>query len=155
MTLFNSLWRDPRILPAYVAGASIVVISLQLFLAIVPVKKLFKRDAEGDESVSEDRRVLGAGVAPALRSHVSEHGGFAIYAFKIARFLSILALLVLYAISFLRDEEFVGSKEISAAIKKHKKSHSHRLEQLTRREWVDLILCGTYVSFAFAFLLPN
>jgi hypothetical protein len=140
----SSLWRDERVFPAYVAAASVLLLVLRVIASFAPIKRLFrKRQAKDDELPPASEPQLGAGVGSALRAHVAAHGGLTIYAYKLARFVTVLALLVLYVVNFVREEEAAGASTVDALLKK---KHKHRKqEELTRREWVDLILSLTYV----------
>ncbi|KAI0028294.1 hypothetical protein K488DRAFT_80756 [Vararia minispora EC-137] len=145
------LWRDPRILPAYVADVSVFVLLLRAIVSLEPVKRLFSKSTaeDEDERPVEDGQV-DSGIGSALRAHIADHGGITIYTYKVARFMSVLVLLVLYVTSFLHDEEAAGSSVVDALIKK---KHRHRMEELTRREWVDLILSLNYFYASFLSLL--
>ena len=99
-----------------------------------------KYSEESAQPAEQD--VSAVGVSSSLRSHVAEHGGATIFAYKVARFISVLALLGLYVASFVNDYELVGASDIDTLGKKKK---ARKAAELSRREWVDLILCITYV----------
>lgn len=103
-----------------------------------------KKDGEENAQPAEQQQDTSAvGVGSSLRSHVADHGGATIFAYKVARFVSVLALLALYIASFVHDYEIVGTTDIGSLGKKKK---ARKAAEFSRREWVDLILCITYVS---------
>ncbi|KZV76920.1 multidrug resistance-associated ABC transporter [Peniophora sp. CONT] len=142
------LWRDARILPAYAAGIS--VLGLVAHSIAVLVHRRAKKDGEENAQPVEQQDTSAVGVSSSLRSHVAEHGGATIFAYKVARFVSVLALLALYVASFVHDYEIVGSPDVGALGKKKK---ARKAAELSRREWVDLILCITYLYASFLSLV--
>ncbi|VDB97890.1 unnamed protein product [Peniophora sp. CBMAI 1063] len=111
------LWRDMRMIPVYVAVVSIVMavllsVSRGLHGTVSEVTRPHQRNITGNN----------------LRTHVLLLGGIRIYAFRVARTICVLALLVLYAYEFVRD----------VSLRDYPK-------QMTKDEILELVLFLTYL----------
>ncbi|KAJ6589838.1 P-loop containing nucleoside triphosphate hydrolase protein [Mycena vulgaris] len=96
----TSLWSDTLVIPLYVGTASIVTLLLQLLWASGPVLKLrtsyFKTVSPEPEYAPESHSVA---------AHIKNHGGQGIFAFKVARLVGCLELLVLAIFSLVSGED--------------------------------------------------
>ncbi|KAJ6589849.1 P-loop containing nucleoside triphosphate hydrolase protein [Mycena vulgaris] len=96
----TSLWSDTLVIPLYVGTASIVTLLLQLLWASGPVLKLrasyFKTVSPEPEYAPESHSVA---------AHIKNHGGQGIFAFKVARLVGCLELLVLAIFSLVSEED--------------------------------------------------
>ena len=84
----------------------------------------------------------------AVKDHVDKFGGSIIFLFEVARLVVVLILLGLAIFSFVQ-EEVTPSSAVNAFNKcwnmKRKGKHRYSGGSLTKREWLDLTLCLTYV----------
>jgi hypothetical protein len=94
---------------------------------------------EDEKQLTEVSEVVG-GWRPRLQRPAKDHGGNTIFAYELARCACVLALLVLYALSFSQpaggaEIGFVGALE------------PPRLEEedLTKHGWIGSLLCVTFV----------
>ncbi|VDB89903.1 unnamed protein product [Peniophora sp. CBMAI 1063] len=86
------LWRDIRMIPVYVAAVSMVIAVLSSISRAL------------HSTLSEVTHPHQQNITPkSLRAHILSLGGIRIYAFRVARTISIFALLFLYAYEFVRD----------------------------------------------------
>ncbi|VDB89909.1 unnamed protein product [Peniophora sp. CBMAI 1063] len=86
------LWRDARLVPAYVAALSAVV---SLVTAAITAIRRARRDEERTATVG-------------VRGFVHQHGGITIYLFKLARAVTTFALLSLYVVDAVRRQELLN-----------------------------------------------
>lgn len=123
MTDFAShrLWRDTRLIPVYVAGVSVVVTLLTAAAGALHKVTSDARDSARPHDATRKN----------IRAHVTSLGGTTIFAFRVARAVSVFALLALYAYDFARD--------VNAHI---------RSEPVTKNEILDLVVFLTYVCFS-------
>lgn len=158
--VYSSLWTHPLLIPFYFALLSIVVLVFQAILSSSPVRRLRGKDepAAGSES-GVTVSATGTGFISAVRDHVKTSGGSIIYLFQVTRLVVVLALLSLAIFSFVQDENQDHASPSSAlsAFRKHwgkkrKSKHRYGGGSLTKREWLDLTLCLTYVSLRRFFL---
>ncbi|KAI4529011.1 P-loop containing nucleoside triphosphate hydrolase protein [Schizophyllum commune Loenen D] len=150
-----SVWTDPRIIPAYVALASAVLLVLHAIVASRPAQRMWARlrNVEFEEPVEEPLTVQPASFWSEFKLHVASHGGWTIYAFKVARLIGTLVLLGLSIASFFIDEaRRVGTTDLEDEVDvlgkgkwgkkhKHRKQHAH----FTKREWLELAMSMTYL----------
>jgi hypothetical protein len=149
------VWTHPLLIPSYAALASIVIILLQTIYSSGPVKAFRARfsattedtDATGESSTSSDQ----TGLVSAVKDHVERSGGSIIFIFQLLRFVLVLSLLVLSIFCFLKEE---GSHSADSGLsllgkhwgkwRKRKNRHGDGFA-LSKREWLDLAACLTYV----------
>ncbi|VDC06815.1 unnamed protein product [Peniophora sp. CBMAI 1063] len=124
------LWRDARILPAYIAGLSVLILAAQGAIYLVR-----RARTKGDRSSTSTTESILAdpSTTSAFRKHVKSHGGFAIWFFAVMRLAAILVLLALYAVSFADDAKSATHEFGGASQPPHHQRH------------LDGILCGVYV----------
>ena len=149
------MWTHPLLIPSYAALASIVIILLQTVYSSRPVRAFRARfsattedtDATGESSTSSDQ----TGLVSAVKDHVERSGGSIIFIFQLLRFVFVLSLLVLSIFCFLQEE---GSHSADSGLsllgkhwgkwRKRKNRHGDGFS-LSKREWLDLAACLTYV----------
>ena len=148
----SSLWTHPLLIPSYVALLSIVVLVSQAIFSSGPVRRLCGRDAPattagGDSGIPAN--ATRTGFISAVKDHIEASGGPIIFFFRFTRLLAVLTLLTLAIFSFVQDE---SQQQVSSSLlSKHwgkKRKGKHRYaggSSLTKREWLDLTLCLTYV----------
>ncbi|KZV73085.1 ATP-binding cassette transporter [Peniophora sp. CONT] len=124
------LWRDARILPAYIAGLSLLVLIAQGTTYLIR-----RARTKGDRSSTSTTEsiLVDPSASSAFKKHIKSHGGFTIWSFAVARLISVLVLLALYAASFAGDAKSAHHEFGGYVHGGHKK----------RR--LDGILCGVYV----------
>lgn len=148
-----SLWTHPLLIPSYLALLSIVVLVAQAIVSSGPVRRFRGKDAPQAAAGSESGvTASGTGFVSAVRDHVKLSGGSTIFLFQVTRLVVVLTLLSLAIFSFVQDEvqEHVSpSSTLLSALskwgKKRKRKHRYGGGTLTKREWLDLTLCLTYV----------
>lgn len=147
-------------IPAYVAVASALVLIIHLVLSSGPLKRLIHHyGSSEDDSVQEETSrttSLHTSLLSAAREHVAELGGPVIFAFRAVRALAVLALCGLSIAIFVLDEEGnLNTKDFEAFSKswgkKHKKSRTG-VVTFTKHEWLEFVMCLTYVRPAQFFL---
>ncbi|KAH9019330.1 hypothetical protein EDB83DRAFT_2508434 [Lactarius deliciosus] len=159
----SSLWTHPLLIPSYLALLSIVVLVIQAIYSSGPVRRLRGEDAPAAANRGESGANASAtrtGFVSAVKDHVEKSGGSIIFLFQILRLLVVLTLLSLAIFSFVRDEGQQHGSPSSAVSalskhwgKKHKGKHHRGGGSLTKREWLDLTLCLTYLYAAFLALV--
>ncbi|KAH9166021.1 hypothetical protein EDB89DRAFT_2115943 [Lactarius sanguifluus] len=159
----SSLWTHPLLIPSYLALLSIVVLVAQAIYSSSPVRRLRGKDAP----VAANRGESGAnasatrtGLVSAVKDHVEKSGGSIIFLFQVLRLLVALTLLGLAIFSFVQEEgqQHGSPSSVVSALskhwgKKHKGKHHYGGGSLTKREWLDLTLCLTYLYAAFLALM--
>ncbi len=88
-----------------------------------------------------------SGIVSAVKDHVEKSGGSTVFLFQLSRLVVVLTLLGLEISSFVQEDEQPHASISKKWGKKHKGKH-HRQgggDALTKREWIDLTLCLTYV----------
>jgi len=106
----KSIYLDTRIFPAYITGASILLLVLQLLWHSSPIKKLYVKatSSEGPEEIL----AVGTDAQPLrVEGRVARLGGPVIFGFNVVRFLSCLALLglsIVTAYATAKKEESSG-----------------------------------------------
>lgn len=120
----HRLWRDPRLLPTYIAALSLFILTSQAIHHFVRLAR-----TKGDRSSTSTTSSVFADPSPpsAFRKHVQSHGGTVIWLFAVTRLAGVLVLLALYATSFVGDD---STHELAV-------THDQRL--------LNGILCGVYV----------
>ncbi|KAI0317990.1 hypothetical protein OF83DRAFT_1118292 [Amylostereum chailletii] len=152
------VWRRALVIPAYVAAVSFILIVLRVTASFGPVKRFFAKSQEEESVLAQDPRTTdtSTGLLSAVKGHVNALGGPQIFVWRVMRMLSVFALLGLSVATFAQDEESrVGGSSFDALSKhwgkkhhrKHKKSHTDGM--FTKHEWVDLVLCLTYLYASF------
>ncbi|KAG8687950.1 hypothetical protein FRC08_011696, partial [Ceratobasidium sp. 394] len=146
------------LIPAICAAVSAVVFLLYLVFTSGPVEryiaKLRGREVDEDVEVAPIVR-QHAGFFPDLRSHIRGHGGAVVFAWKMLRLLSCIALTALTIVAIISTNEghkTVGSKawdDVDALSKhwgrKHRKHKKHRRERwFSTAEWMEISLCMFY-----------
>ncbi len=150
-----SIWTHPLLIPSYFALLSILVLVAQVIFSSRPVRRLRDEDAPAAATRGESGVAASAAhtdLVSAVKDHVEKSGGSTIFLFQVSRLLVVLTLLGLAIFSFVREEgqqHVSPSSAVSARSKpwgkKHKGKHRNGGGSLTRREWLDLTLCLTYV----------
>ncbi len=151
----SSLWTHPLLIPSYFALLSILVLVAQAIYSSGPVRRLRGKDAPAADTGGDSGVAASAtrtGLVSAVKDHVEKSGGSTIFLFQVSRLLVVLTLLGLAIFSFVQEEgqQHVSPSSAVSALnkhwgKKHKGMHRNGGGSLTRREWLDLTLCLTYV----------
>ncbi|KAH9056241.1 hypothetical protein EDB87DRAFT_1676120 [Lactarius vividus] len=136
-----SLWTHPLLIPSYLALLSIVVLLAQAIFSSGPVQRLRDEDApviaiHGESGVTAS--ATRTGFVSAVKDHVEKSGGSVIFFFQVLRLVVVLTLLGLAIFSFVQEE---GQRHVSLI-------HHYSSGSLTKREWLDLTLCLTYLYAA-------
>ncbi|KAH9028261.1 hypothetical protein EDB84DRAFT_1563180 [Lactarius hengduanensis] len=155
-----SPWTHPLIIPSYLALLSILVLSAQAIFSSGPVRSLRGEDAPVAATCAEsgvNESATRTGFVSAVKDHVEKSGGSIIFLFQFLRLVVVLTLLGLAIFSFVQEE---GHKHISPSSavsvlngRRHEGKHRYGGGSLTEREWLDLILCLTYLYAAFLALV--
>jgi hypothetical protein len=157
---FLSVWYSTLMIPAYVAAASAVLLILHLIILSKSVKKVWLRllspttQAEEGPSALFEEATRVNGFFSEVKAFISRHGGSAIFAYKLARFIGCLVFWALSLATFIlevREEHSVGAGKVSG--RKHRKSRQPHdgYVMFSRAEWLQFALCMTAVSSS---LLP-
>jgi len=149
------LWTHPLLIPSYFALLSILVLVAQAIYSSGPVRRLRGKDAPAADTGGDSGVAASAtrtGLVSAVKDHVEKSGGSIIFLFQVLRLLVVFTLLGLAIFSFVQEEgqqRVSPSSAISAYSKhwgkKHKRKRRNGGGSLTKREWLDLTLCLTYV----------
>jgi hypothetical protein len=145
-------------IPAYVAAASAFFLLLHLIILSKPVKKVWSRfippsrTDEEPSAFSEEPSTVH-GFFSEAKAFISRHGGLAIFAYKLARFIGCLVFLALSLATFILEEREEHSVEAGKASgRKHRKyRHPDGYIPFSRAEWLQFALCMTAVG---VLLLP-
>ncbi|KAH9041248.1 hypothetical protein EDB85DRAFT_2271981 [Lactarius pseudohatsudake] len=159
----SSLWIHPFLIPSYLALLSIVVLVTQAIYSSGPVRRLRGEDAPAAANRGESGANASAtptGFVSVVKDHVEKSGGSIIFLFQVLRLLVVLTLLGLAIFSFVQEEgqQHGSPSSVVSALskhwgKKHTGKHRHGGGSLTKREWLDLTLCLTYLYAAFLALV--
>ncbi|KAH9041259.1 hypothetical protein EDB85DRAFT_1921835 [Lactarius pseudohatsudake] len=159
----SSLWTHPLFIPSYLALLSIVVLVAQAIYSSGPVRRLRGEDAPAAANRGESGANASAtrtGFVSAVKDHVEKSGGSIIFLFQVLRLIVVLTLLGLAIFSFVQEEgqQHGSPSSVVSALskhwgKKHKGKHRYGGGSLTKREWLDLTLCLTYLYAAFLALV--
>ena len=155
----SSLWNHPLLIPSYCALLSIVILITQIIFSSGPVRR-FRGVVTPEATRGESDVAAGTtrtGFVSAVKDHVKKSGGSIIFLFQVSRLVVVFTLLSLAIFSFVQEEgrEHVSPSSVVNSLgtrrgKKHKvKYHG----SLTKREWLDLMLCLTYVRHRCVFEL--
>ncbi|KAJ6501692.1 hypothetical protein C8R47DRAFT_1193380 [Mycena vitilis] len=141
----HTVWEDTLIVPAVVASASAVLLLLHLFLASVWGRKLRAfvfRTSEPE--VVDPAPPLPSGLFAEVKEHIAQHGGTAIFVFKLVRLVACLALLGLSIASLaLTEANKSGTSILGKWGKKHpKKNRSSSTLSVT--EWLQVAMCMSF-----------
>ncbi|KAH9166802.1 hypothetical protein EDB89DRAFT_2075433 [Lactarius sanguifluus] len=155
-----SLWTHPLLIPSYLALLSILVLSAQAIFSSGPVRRLCGEDAPVAATCAEsgvNESDTRTGFVSAVEDHVEKSGGSIIFIFQVSRLVVVLTLLGLAIFSFVREE---GQQRVfpSSAVsvlngRRHEGKHRSGGGSLTKREWLDLMFCLTYLYAAFLALV--
>ncbi|KAH9166019.1 hypothetical protein EDB89DRAFT_2076264 [Lactarius sanguifluus] len=146
-----SFWTHPLLIPSYLALLSIVVLLAQAIFSSGPVRGLRGEDAPVIATHGESRVTASAsrgGFMSAVKDHVEKSGGSIIFLFQVLRLVVVLTLLGLAIFSSVQEEgqQHASSSAVSALNgRRHEGKHRDGGRSLTKREWLDLTLCLTYV----------
>lgn len=140
-------------IPAYVAMASVLVLIIHLILSCGPLKRFIRRDRSSeDDSLQEETSrptSLHTSLLSAAREHVANLGGPVIFAFRAVRAVAVLVLCGLSIAIFVLDEEGNLSRKNFQEFSKHwgKKHKETRtgVVSFTKNEWLEFVMCLTYV----------
>lgn len=151
----HSIWHDSLVVPAYLSGASAVLLLLHIVLLSQPAKKLYTflipksqvaREPAGPEP---NQGIHPASFFGQVRAHISIHGGGIIYAYKVIRLVGCLALLALSTATLILEETgqidgfwYETTGKWGKKHPKHRKKHA----RFTVDEWLQVALCITTVS---------
>ncbi|KAH9028057.1 hypothetical protein EDB83DRAFT_2543807 [Lactarius deliciosus] len=155
-----SFWTHPLLIPSYLALLSILVLSTQAIFSSGPVRRLRGEDAPVAATCAEsgvNESATRTGFVSAVRDHVEKSGGSIIFIFHVLRLLVILTLLGLAIFGFVQGEgqQHISPSSAVSALngRRHEGKHRSSGGSLTEREWLDLILCLTYLYAAFLGLM--
>ncbi|KAI9449923.1 hypothetical protein BJY52DRAFT_1192187 [Lactarius psammicola] len=158
-----ALWTHPLLIPSYFALLSIAVLVTKAVFSSGPVRRLRGEDeptatTRGDSGVAAS--ATRTGFLSAVKDHVEKSGGSTIFLFQVSRLIIVLTLLGLAIFSFVQEEgqqNLSPSSGISALSehwgKRYKRKHRNSGGSFTKREWLDLTLCLTYLYAAFLALV--
>ncbi|KAG9126177.1 hypothetical protein FRC07_004584 [Ceratobasidium sp. 392] len=146
------------LIPAICAVISAVIFLLHLVFTSGPVQRYIAK-LRGQE-VDDDVEVVPivrqhTGFFPDLRSHIRGHGGALVFAWKMLRLASCIALTALTIVAIISTNEghkTVGTKDwddVDALSKhwgkKHKKHRKHKRDRwFSTAEWMEISLCMFY-----------
>ncbi|KII86823.1 hypothetical protein PLICRDRAFT_700101 [Plicaturopsis crispa FD-325 SS-3] len=140
----REFWTNSLVFPAYVAGASAILVLSQLIVTSKPAQKLLafisppKREIVEDDIYDYTPRIrTETGLFATAKEHVGHYGGPTIFAFMAVRFLGCIALLCLSLATLILDET-----------QHHENSDGKRV--FKKSEW---LLAATCISYTYASLL--
>ncbi|KAH8986100.1 hypothetical protein EDB92DRAFT_2116516 [Lactarius akahatsu] len=154
-----SFWTHPLLIPPYLALLSIVILIAQAIFSSGPFRRLRGEDAPAIATRAESSVTVSAtrtGFVSAVKDHVEKSGGSIIFIFQVSRLVVVLTLFGLAIFSFVHE---VGHTHVSPSVvsalngRRHKGKHRYGGGSLTKREWLDLTLCLTYLYAAFLALV--
>jgi hypothetical protein len=163
---FYSLWIHPLLIPPYAALASILVLILQIIVSSGPIKALRARISTSTEDASTAGEYSASstrtGLLSAVKDHVEKSGGSIIFVFHLSRLVLVLSLLVLSIFCFLQDEGLHSVNSGLGPLNKHWgkwRNPKHRNGggggSFSKREWLDLAACLTYVCLLATLSVPS
>ena len=150
-----SLWNHPLFIPSYCALLSTVILIAQIIFSSLPIRRLC--GVNEPETAPQSESVVTTGTTwtcfmSASRDHVEKSGGLILFLCRVSRLVVVFILLGLAIFSFVHEE---GQQQVSPSSavnalgtrwgKKRKCKHFYGGDSLTKREWLDLTLCLTYV----------
>ena len=152
-----SIWRDSLVFPAYISAASGVVLVLHIILHSQTFKRLYAHFIPKSRAADPDlsAREILQGVHPAssfgqMREHVEHHGGIAIFAHMLTRFVGCATLLGVSVATFIFEEtgqveDIIFSMAGKHWGRKHKHcNHKHpggHGDVFSEAEWLQVALC--------------
>ncbi|KAH8986103.1 hypothetical protein EDB92DRAFT_1949382 [Lactarius akahatsu] len=149
-----SFWTHPLLIPSYLALLSILVLSAQAIFS-GPVRRLRGEDAPVAATCAEsgvNESATRTGFVSAVKDHVEKSGGPIIFIFQVSRLVVVLTLLGIAIFSFVQEEgqQHVSPSSAVSALngRRHEGKHRSGGGSLTKREWLNLILCLTYLYAA-------
>ncbi|KAH9041242.1 hypothetical protein EDB85DRAFT_1921690 [Lactarius pseudohatsudake] len=154
-----SFWTHPLLIPAYLALLSLLALSAQAIFSFGPVRSLRGENAPVAATCAEsgvNESATRTGFVSAVKDHVEKSGGPIIFIFQVSRLVVVLTLLGLAIFSFVQEEgqqHISPSSAVSALNGRRHSKHRSGGGSLTEREWLDLILCLTYLYAAFLGLM--
>ncbi|KAI0068098.1 P-loop containing nucleoside triphosphate hydrolase protein [Artomyces pyxidatus] len=135
-----AIWAHPLMIPAYVAIGSAVILATRILISCTPLKKLRSRFSLVEDDVEWIGNNTGStGLVAVFKAHVHKLGGPTIYSFKFTRLLTILVLVGLSVTTFIHD----AKKPLDDQFPSHQIGH-HDV-YFTKRVWLDVALCLTYL----------
>jgi hypothetical protein len=167
-------WAHSLLIPATCAGVSIVLLLLRVSLSTAVVKRLVAKlrgqqvDEDDADSVPQQPVLRQhTGFFPDLRSHINAHGGAIVFAWKVLRLLSCLALTGLtigaivsinggHKITGIGESQLIYSPYLDLDIgalgksreNKHKKHSRNRYTWFSTAEWIEISLCVFFVRIS-------
>ncbi|KAI9434157.1 hypothetical protein H4582DRAFT_2081171 [Lactarius indigo] len=151
-----SLWVHPLLIPSYLALLSVLVLLVWAIFSSGPVRRFHGEYApvaatRGDSGVPVS--ATRAGFMSAVKDHVENAGGSVIFTFQVLRLLVVLVLLTLAIFSSVQEECQRHISPLSAVSalngRDHKGKRHYGGDSLTKREWLGLTVCLTYLYMAF------
>ncbi|KAI9434174.1 hypothetical protein H4582DRAFT_2177883 [Lactarius indigo] len=151
-----SFWIHPLLIPSYLALLSVLVLLVQAIFSFGPVQRLHGEYApvaatHGDSGVTVS--ATRTGFMSTVKDHVENAGGSVIFTFQVLRLLVVLALLALAIFSSVQEEGQQHVSPLSAVSalngREHEGKRHYGGDSLTKREWLSLTLCLTYLYMAF------
>ncbi|KAH8978589.1 hypothetical protein EDB92DRAFT_2056103 [Lactarius akahatsu] len=156
---FPSFWTHPLLIPSYLALLSILVLSAQAIFS-GPVRRIRGEDVPVAATCAEsgvNESATRTGSVSAVKDHVEKSGGPITFIFQVSRLVVVLTLLGLAIFSFVQEEgqQHVSPSSAVSALndRRHEGKHRSGGGSLTKREWLNLILCLTYLYAAFLGLM--
>ncbi|KAH9028054.1 hypothetical protein EDB83DRAFT_2526416 [Lactarius deliciosus] len=155
-----SFWTHPLLIPSYLALLSITVLLAQAVFSSGPVRRFRGEDAPVAATCAEsgvDESATRTGFVSAVKDHVEKSGGSIIFIFHVLRLVVVLTLFGLAIFSFVQGEgqQHISPSSAASALngRGHKGKYRSGRSSFTKREWLDLILCLTYMYAAFLGLM--
>jgi hypothetical protein len=151
----SSLWNHPLLIPSYCALLSIVILIAQIIFSSGPVQKF--RGVETLDATTQDESGIAAGTTrtsfvSAVKDHVENSAGLILFLFRVSRLLIVFTLFGLAIFNFVQEKGQPHNSPSSAVNplgtlwdKKRKGKHRYSGDSFTKREWLELTLCLTYV----------
>ena len=149
-----SIWRDSLSVPTYISAVSGAILILHLILDSKTFNKFYtcllpKTVRRGPDSDSPGGAHL-QGVHPAsftdqMWEHIALHGGPAIFAHKVARFVGCAVFLGFSIATLLLETGQVRAKDFVARKHFGNRRQQDDDESITEAEWLQVSLCITAV----------
>lgn len=140
---------------AYIAAVSVALLIIQVLTMSSPMKKLYARVFRSEvpltatEVSEQPSSRIPVGFFSETKAYMDEHGGIAVFAFKLAKLLCCLALLALSIVVFIIQDEgdFKTTPTYDVLKKWGKKKKKHaRHEAFSRWEELQLAAIAVFVS---------
>ncbi|KAI9434147.1 hypothetical protein H4582DRAFT_2112597 [Lactarius indigo] len=157
-----SLWTHPLLIPSYFALLSILVLLVQAIFSSGPARRLRGEDApviatRGESGVTAS--ATRSSSVSVVKDHVEKSGGSIIFLFQVLRLVVVLTLLGLAIFGFVGEDgqQHVSPSSAVSALdhwgRRREGKRRHSGGSLTKRNWLDLTLCLTYLYAAFLGLM--